>query len=145
METQTITTDQARAEVLAQLLEQERTRNERLLIALGRIQSLTPNNAEVQAVIDEASEAQPLSKELRAWRNLLAHSTKTDGESIRDLLLTLVNHNVSNDLGRILYEFLNKDADTLRVLATASAESLRPVWDTPEEDKAWQYLQPATS
>ena len=43
------------------------------------------------------------------------------------------------------YEFGDDDKATLRGLAIMSAESLRAVWDTPEEDAAWQYLQPVTS
>ena len=43
------------------------------------------------------------------------------------------------------YEFGDDDNATLRGLAIMSAESLRAVWDTSEEDAAWQYLQPVTS
>ena len=45
----------------------------------------------------------------------------------------------------IPYDFGNDDKATRMALATASAESLRAIWDTSEEDEAWQYLQPVTS
>ena len=49
----TLTPEQIKANFLEQQLQRANTRIEQLLVALGRIQGIAPNNAKVQAVISE--------------------------------------------------------------------------------------------
>jgi hypothetical protein len=65
-------------------------------------------------------------------------------DDVRRVVLTRLQHEAVT-LDSILAEMENEDPrETLKAWQRVAGESLRKIWDTPEEDAAWAHLQKGT-
>lgn len=95
------------------------------------ISNRTPKHAVLERVSEiewDKAFAETDTQKLQAWLD-----TVSAEEPLEEMV-------IENDKIKFV-PAIDDDIETANALANASVESLKPVWDTPEEDKAWEYLQ----